>query len=188
MARRQVRPDIARIAREPDVAGGNLERPAQDELPDEQERDHAAEALAAVRLAEVPVAATGGRHRRAELAPDHAVGDRDEHRHQPPEQGLRSAQRRHQDRDGDEGTDPNHVRHVERGRLEQAEAARRGRRSSFTQAVPARHDARCGWGIVAWCGGQRRRPHFRADYTARHVTVRAVSDERRLGAPLRPST
>ena len=126
VARREVRPDIPRVAGEPDVARGDFEGAAEDELPDEQERHQPAEALAAVGLAEIHVAAAGTGHRGAELAPDQAVGDRDEHRHEPPEQGLRPAERRHQDRDRDEGTDPNHVRHVERGRLQQAEAPGKG--------------------------------------------------------------
>ncbi len=129
--RRQIRPDVARIAGEADVARGNLERPAEDELPDEEERDQSAEALAAIGLAEVHVTAAGARHRRAELAPDQAVGDRDEHRHEPAEQRLRPPQPGHEERNRDEGTDPNHVRHVERGRLQQAEAPGEGRRSSF---------------------------------------------------------
>ena len=126
VARSEVGPDIPRVAGEPDVAGRDFERAAQDELPDEEERHQPAEALAAVGLAEIPVAAARAGHRGAELAPDQAVGDRDEHRHEPPEQGLRPAQRRHQDGDRDEGTDPNHVRHVERGRLQQAEAPGEG--------------------------------------------------------------
>jgi hypothetical protein len=50
--------------------------------------------------------------------------DDDHERDDPPEHRLRPAERRHQQRDRDERTDPDHVDHVERRRLEQAEPAR----------------------------------------------------------------
>ena len=77
-ALRQRRPDVAEVPREADVAGGNLQRPAQDELPDEEERNQATPALPAEALAQVAVRPARPGHRRAQLAPDQAVGDHDD--------------------------------------------------------------------------------------------------------------
>ena len=147
MARREIRPDIPRVAREPDVARSDFERPAEDELPDEEKRDQPAEALASVGLAKVDVAAAGTRHRGAELAPDQAVGNGDEHRHEPSEHGLRAPERGHEDRDGDERTDPDHVRHVQRGRLQQAEAPGEGHAHRPVIDTPRKSLERSGSGL-----------------------------------------
>ena len=70
------RPDVARVVGEPDVAGGDLERAAQDELPDEQERHQPARSVGPEPFAQVLVRPARPRHRRAELAPDQPVGRR----------------------------------------------------------------------------------------------------------------
>ena len=123
--RRQARPDVAEVLREADVARRDLERPAEDELPDEQERHQASERLAAEGLAQIDERSARSRHRRAELAPDHAVADDDHERDDPAEHRLRAAERRHEQRDRDERPDADHVGHVQRRRLKQTESSRR---------------------------------------------------------------
>ena len=65
--------EVAQVLREADVAGGDLERPAEQELPDEQERQQGAEARAAESFAQVEVAAALARQRGGELGPYEAV-------------------------------------------------------------------------------------------------------------------
>src|SRR4029079_4056243 len=52
-------PEVPEVLGEPDVAGGDLQRAAEDELPDEQEGGQPAPSLAPVALAQVDVAAPG---------------------------------------------------------------------------------------------------------------------------------
>ena len=119
-------PQIGDVLREADVAGGDLERAAQHELPDEQKRHQPAERLRAERLAQIAERPARSRHRRAELAPHHAVGDDDHERDDPAEHRLRPAERGHQQRDRDERADPDHVDHVERGGFDETETASQG--------------------------------------------------------------
>ena len=124
-ARRQAVPDVAEILRKPDVAGRDLERPAQDELPDEEKSQQPSVRLAAIGLAEIAERPARRRHGRAELAPHHPVAHDDDERNDPAEHGLRSTKRGHQQRDRDERADPDHVDHVERRGLHEAEPARK---------------------------------------------------------------
>ena len=120
---RKVRQDVPRVVGKADVAGGDFERAAQDELPDEQERHQAAEPFRPEAFAQVAIGAARSRQHGAELGPDHAVSDDDDQRDQPPQQGLRAAERRHQQRDRDERPDADHVAHVQSSSLQQAETA-----------------------------------------------------------------
>src|SRR5437763_972388 len=74
-------------------------------------------------LAQIPERSARSRQRRAELAPHHPVAQHDHQRDEPAEHRLRAAQRGHEERDRDERSDPDHVRHVERRGVNQAEAA-----------------------------------------------------------------
>ena len=136
-ARRQAGPDVAGVLGEADVARRDLQRPAQHELPDEEKRHQPPERLAAERFAQIAERAARRRHRGAELAPHHAVADDDHERDDPAEHRLRAAERRHEQRDRDERTDPDHVDHVERRGLEQAEAARQGWRGHLGRQAEA---------------------------------------------------
>ena len=120
--------DVARVVGEADVPRRNFERSAQDELPDEEKR-HQLTGASPEPIAQVPIRAARPRHHRAKLAPHQAVGDDDNQRREPADQRLRAAQGRHQERDRDERPDADHVRHVQRRGLKQAETAleRRGR-------------------------------------------------------------
>ena len=80
---RQSLPDVARVLGEADVPGGDLQRPTEHELPDEQERHQPPEPLAPERLAQVVERSARPRHRRAQLAPHHAVADHDDERDDP---------------------------------------------------------------------------------------------------------
>ena len=126
--RREGRPEIPEVLRKADVARRDLEGTAQDELPDEEKRREAAPLLAAVPLAKVDVASARSRHRRSELAPDHAIRNHDEQRNDPSEHRLWTAERGHEQRDRDERPDSHHVGHVESSGLEQAEPAGQLRR------------------------------------------------------------
>ena len=119
---RQALPDVTEVLREADVPRRDFERAAQDELPDEEERHEPAVRLAAEGLAQVDERSARARHGGAELAPDHAVADDDHQRDNPAEHRLRTAKRRQQERDRDERTDPDHVDHVQGGRVNEAEA------------------------------------------------------------------
>ena len=114
----EARPEVAHVLREPDIPGRDLERTAQDELPDEEKSHQPPVGFAAEGFAQVAERSARRRHRGAELAPHQAIADDDEERDDPAEHRLRPAERRHQQRDRDERADPDHVDHVEGGGLE----------------------------------------------------------------------
>src|SRR5229473_5138793 len=122
--RRQVRQKVAAVLDETDEARGDFERAAENELPDEQKRHQTPKGFPPKRFAQIKIAAAGAGHRRAQFAPDHAVRDGNQHRDQPANHRLRPAERGHQQWDGDERADADHVRHVQRGGLQQVKAAR----------------------------------------------------------------
>ena len=124
LARRDPLPDVTQVVRKPDVSGCDLEGPAQYELPYKEKGHQAAGFLRPVALAQVGERAARARHRGTELAPDGAVAQDGDQRDGPAEHRLRAAERRHEQRDRDERPDPDHVRHVERRGVQQAEAAR----------------------------------------------------------------
>ena len=117
-------PDVARVSAEPDVPGGDFQRAAEHELPDEQERHQPPEPLASERLAQIMERAARARHRRAQLAPYHPVAEHDHESDDPAQQRLRATHRRHEQRDRDERSDADHVGHVQRRRGQKTEAAR----------------------------------------------------------------
>src|SRR5256885_391381 len=92
-ARTEPMPDVAEILRKTNVARGDLERSAQDELPYEQKSHQAAESLGSERFAKVSEGSAGARHRGPQFAPDHPVADDDHERGEPAEHRLRSAER-----------------------------------------------------------------------------------------------
>ena len=148
-AGRQSGPEVPRVVREPDVARRDFERPAEQELPDEQEGQEASDVRRAEALSQVAIRAAGARVHRAELAPDQAVGRDDHQRDEPARQRLRTAERRHQERDRDERPDPDHVRHVQRRRGQQPEAALEGRRRCHGERLQRSAECR-----VRKCGVQ----------------------------------
>ena len=119
----EARPQIACVLPEADEPGGDLERSAQHERPDEQERHEPPPAGRSVGLAEEAVAAARAGQGRAQLAPHLPVAQHDEGPHPPAQQRLGASHGGHQEGDGDERADPHHVGHVEGGGVQEAEAA-----------------------------------------------------------------
>jgi hypothetical protein len=107
---------------DPDDARRHDQRNGEHRRPDEQERHEAAGAVLEA-LAEVEVRPARARHRRAELGPYEAVGEREQRAEDPPEHRLRAAERGDHQRDRHERPDPAHLGHVDRGRGAQPEAA-----------------------------------------------------------------
>jgi hypothetical protein len=128
-------PEIARVASEADVARRDLQGPAQDELPDEEEGHEPSPGARAVALAQVEVASPRTGQGRPQLAPDHPVRDHDEQADQPAQHGLRAQERGHEQGNRDEGADPDHVGHVEGGGLEEPEATGQ---VALAHALPSR--------------------------------------------------
>ena len=120
---RDTGPQVVEILRKADVTRGDLQRPAQDELPDEQKRHQSSEGFAAKTVAQIDVTAARARHGRAQLAPDQRVRHRDEDGHQPADHRLGPVERRHEGGNRDERPDADHVGHVQRRGLQQAEPA-----------------------------------------------------------------
>ena len=102
--------------------GGHRERRAEGELQDEEERQPAADPRA-VHRAQVAHRAAGLRQRGAELRPDQAVAHDEQCAEHPAQHRLRPVHRRDHQRDGDERPDADHVDHVQRGRVPEADAA-----------------------------------------------------------------
>src|SRR2546425_13053273 len=102
-------PNVAGIFRKTDVTRCDLQRSAEDELPDEKKCYQAAIAFPAKTFAQVDVASSRSRHGGAQLAPDHSVGNSDGSSNEPAQHRLWSSQRRHQQRDCDKWPDADHV-------------------------------------------------------------------------------
>ena len=73
-------PEIAHVLREADVTGRDLERPAEDELPDEEKGQQCAQARVPECFAKIEVGSAGAGHRRRQFAPDQAVADGEDSR------------------------------------------------------------------------------------------------------------
>src|SRR5436853_6001834 len=114
---------MAQLLTEAEVPGVVLEVDTELELTQEEKAHQPPDRLGAIALAQVPERPAGSRQRRPELAPDHAVAQDDHQCDEPAEHGLRTAERGHEERDRDERSDPDHVRHVERCGVNQPEAA-----------------------------------------------------------------
>ena len=116
-------PQVVEILRKPDVTRGDFQRAAQYELPDEQECHHSPEGFPAKTVTQIDITSAGSGHRRAQLAPNQRVRDGDEHGQQPAHHRQRPVERRHERGNRDERPDADHVRHVQRRGLHQAEPA-----------------------------------------------------------------
>ena len=106
------RPQIIQILRKANVARGDFQRTAQDELPDEKKGHQSSKGFPAETVAQINITAARTRHGRAEFAPDQRVRDSNEHGHHPTEHRLRPLKRRHERGDRDERPDADHVGHV----------------------------------------------------------------------------
>src|SRR6266850_6006892 len=123
LRRRDALPDVAEVLRETDISGRDFERAAQDELPDEEKPHQPAHRCGAVAVPQIAERAARSRQSGPELAPHHAVAQNDDQRDRPAEHRLGAAERGHEQRNRDERPDADHVRHVERRGVQQAEAA-----------------------------------------------------------------
>src|SRR5206468_2630557 len=164
--------------RKADVPGRDLEGATEHELPDEEKAHEAAHRLRAIALAQIPERAARSRHRRPELAPDHAVAHDDHQGDEPAQHRLWTAQRGHEERDRDERPDPDHVRHVERRGVNQAEPAYQGRRHGAALARAGVLQRSIGFAIPVGRKGSRTfRPNPADAYAAYRTscTTRPVS-------------
>src|SRR5580704_2544017 len=106
-------PEIRGIVSKSNHPGCDFQGSAQDELPDKKKCHQTAPSLMAVRLAKKMIAAAGTGQCSAEFAPDQTVVNYDKRPSQPTQHGLRSTHRSHQKRNGYEGADADHVRHIQ---------------------------------------------------------------------------
>ncbi len=113
--------EITEVLRHAEGPGGDLERSAEEELPDEEELEQATGAALAVDGVVEVVGAARAREGRRQLAPDHPVANGNDAAEHPAEHRLRAQHRAEQCGDGDERPDPHHHRHVQADRLEQTQ-------------------------------------------------------------------
>src|SRR5229473_1705759 len=114
---------IRGVLRESDGAGGKAERSLDERLPDKQEGHQAAHAARAIRLAKKNIAAAGERHGRAQFRPYKAVEQSEHGAGGPSKQALRSAHVLDNQGNDDEGSDADHLDHVERDGFFEAKSA-----------------------------------------------------------------
>jgi len=123
LGRRHAAPEIADILRKTDVPGGNLQRAAENELPDEQERQDAAQPGFAKRFAQVEVCAPRPRQRGGQFAPHQPVRQCQHRAQKPAQHALWAAHCRDNQWDRNERSGPYHVAHIERHGLQGTESA-----------------------------------------------------------------
>ena len=104
-----------------DQPRGNLERPADEELPDEQERHQPAPAIGAVAFEQIEVGPAGAGHGGRQLAPDQAVQEDQDARRQPAQQGIGPGQLPEHQRNGDEDAGADDQGDIQCRGLKQAE-------------------------------------------------------------------
>jgi hypothetical protein len=138
---RCLRPNVFDVLRESDIAGRNLERSAQNELPDKKERHQSAEREPPESFTEINVSASRSRHSRPEFTPNHCVRNGNQDSYEPSEHRLGAIQCRHESGNGYERANPDHIRHVECGGLEQAKAPLKVRLGSGNRNCGVAHDA-----------------------------------------------
>ena len=109
----QARQKDPQILRQADGSTSDFQGAGEEDLPNEEEGKHAPPGPRAESFAQEDVGAARGGPRRAELGHDHAVRKRDDRADDPGQIGLRPRQGLQNQGDGDERTDPDHVRHVD---------------------------------------------------------------------------
>ncbi len=102
-------------------AGGNLQGAAEKELPDEEPRHQAPQALSPETLAQIGIGAPGAGEGGAQLGKHQAIRNGDHRSHEPAHQGLRSPHGGENGRNRDKRSRAHHVGHVDGDRIEQAE-------------------------------------------------------------------
>ena len=161
----QRRPEVLRVLREPDAARGHRQRGAERQLEDEQERQPAADTwtVHGAQVLDRPARAGQGG---AEFRPHQPVAHGEQRAEHPADHGLRPVHRGDDERDRDERPHADHVDHVQRGGVPEADSPNQP-------------------GIVG--GGRRHRDKF---YSAVHrrrpsqVTVAVSRSWRCLDLPL----
>ena len=108
---------------EADAAGSDRKRRGEADLPDIEKAEPVAGAFRAVDLAEKCIRAAGAREGCAELGPDEAVGDGDGGAEHPRPDGEPIACGGDDQRQRNEGTDADHLQHVEEDGGAEADAA-----------------------------------------------------------------
>ena len=98
---------------EADASRSNRQRRSESDLPDIEKAQPVARALGAVDLAEKGIRTTGAREGRAEFGPDQAVGDSDGRAEHPRPNRQPESRSGDDQRQRDEGTDADHLQHVE---------------------------------------------------------------------------
>ncbi len=114
---------IRGVLRESDGAGGKAERSLNQRLPDKQKGHQAAHAVGSIRFPKKDVAAAGQGHGGTQLRPYEAVEQGEHGAGGPSKQALRSAHVLDDQGNDDEGSDADHLDHVERDGFFEAEAA-----------------------------------------------------------------
>jgi hypothetical protein len=110
-----------RIERHAHSAGGDLQGAAEKELPDEEPRHQAPQALPPEALAQVVIRAAGAGESGAQLGKNQAIRNGDQGSHKPANQGLRSAHGGENGRNRNKRSRAHHVGHVDGDGIEQAE-------------------------------------------------------------------
>src|SRR5262249_23092240 len=107
--------------RKADTTRGHGEGSTEGELKHKKERKPAADART-VHRAKVADRAAGVGKRGTEFGPDEAVADHEQGAEDPAHHRLWAVHRRHDERNSDERADADHVDHVQRGRVPEADA------------------------------------------------------------------
>src|SRR5512146_27916 len=108
---------------EADASGGDRHGGAERQLPNKQKGEQAAPSIRTEHFTKIAIGASGAGHSGAELSPDEAVADGEEGAEDPAEHRLRAAHGGDDEWNGDEGTDADHVDHVQRGRAPEPDLA-----------------------------------------------------------------
>ncbi len=120
-------PEDGEKSGETDAARSDGERRGEADLPDVEKAEPVSGAVGAVDLAEKCIRTTGAREGCAQLGPDQAVGDGDGGAEHPRPDGETIARGGDDQRQRDEGTDADHLQHVEEHGGAEADAALQSR-------------------------------------------------------------
>ena len=119
----KVGPEDGEETREPNATRGDGERSGEADLPDVEKTEPVAKAVRAVDLAQKCIRTAGARKGCAKFGPDQAVSDGDDGAQHPRPDGEPVAGCGDDQRQRDEGTNADHLQHVEEHGRAQADAA-----------------------------------------------------------------
>jgi hypothetical protein len=106
------RPEVCGVAGQSNAAGRDGEGSAEGKLPDEKERNHAAQLARPVDFVQIAVRAARTGHGSSQFGPHQSVTNREQRAQNPAKHRLRTTAGTDDERDGNERTDADHIDHV----------------------------------------------------------------------------